>query len=97
MGINLMGIRFIFDMGSALDIVLTETECKTIIDGWLKGELKPIIGNPNMGINDNPNGWAVRSEMIRGICMLPLQPQGQVQPATPQQFGTFNASGLPIR
>ena len=94
MASELQGLKFILER-SILDIVLPENECKKIIDDWLAGKLPKIIGNPNQLIA-GANGWAVRTDTIVGLAMLPL-PQPNMQnpyPQSPQQLGAFTKSGI---
>lgn len=81
---NQIGIKFVLQQ-SFLQVLVTESEANVIIDGFLKGTLAPRIGN-------SASGWAIATEDIKAVHMVPLdafQPQVAGRP----WFG--GASGLP--
>jgi hypothetical protein len=64
-----VGVRFLLHGGVYVDVVLLESEARGIMDGFHKGTLKEIIGQP-----DHVQGpWVIRTSNIQAIQMGQLQ------------------------
>lgn len=87
----MIGLKFLFDRGTFLNIVLEESKAREIITAFLSGNLDKILGQ-----TDNPLGlWAIKSDTIVAIHSVPLDQQPVVQqaPQVPSPFPWMGASG----
>ena len=63
---NRVGLRFVLEHAAFIQVVVPEAEACRIIQSWIGGTLKPIIGNADLV----DGGWAVRTTAIIGIHKL---------------------------
>ena len=72
-------LRFLLEHGAFMQIIVPEAEARQIIQGWIAGSLKQIMGNPDLTVG----GWAVRVSAIIGIHLVTNE---GVQVVPPNQF-----------
>ena len=67
-----VGLKFLLDGFSFVQIVLKEEEAKQIVLGYIAGSLKPIIGGTENTLGGGV--WAVQTSVIRAIHSVPVEP-----------------------
>jgi len=75
-----VAVRFLLQGGVYVDVIMLEQEARGIMDGFHKGTLREVIGEPF----HQHGPWVVRTKDIQAIQM------GQVQ--TAQQYQTIPTS-----
>jgi hypothetical protein len=84
---RVLGLKFILEGGSFLQILVPEHEAQHIIRSWLSGTLKGIIGND--GAETTGGGWGVDMSRVEAVHTIPVeqpatyQPPPQPRPVTP--------------
>lgn len=63
---NKVSLRFLLEHGAFMQITVPEPEARQIIQGWIAGALKQIIGNADLTVG----GWATRVSAIIGIHLV---------------------------
>ena len=85
---KMIGVRFMLEGTSFIMAVMPDEEAKQIINGFINGSLKKVVGNVQ-------GGWAIRVDDIQGIHTVPLEQMGQM--GVPQNPLCYDSSGLPLR
>lgn len=84
---NLVGLKFLLDYASFVSVAVSEIEARGIIDGWMKGSLKSVIGSTE---SFPSAGWAVKVGSIQAIHLFPLEiQQGPMTPGGKLISGYF--------
>lgn len=86
---NWIGLRFILEHGSFLQVVTTASEAAQLIQDWASGQARLKDRLTFHGTNQF-GSWAVKTDSIRGIHTFSLE---QAQQQFPQQATLTPSSG----
>ena len=87
---NPLAILFNLTGGRQVPVILSEAEAKQYFQAWLAGSLPPRFGQPNAELP-----WAIRTEDISSVQILPVERIMEQQQGQPQQTRQVVSPGLP--
>lgn len=70
-----IGLVFILEGNAFMKVVVPEAEARQIVDAFMMGTLKDVIGNDDCKTPIGYGAWAVHTKSIRGIHTVPLEEQ----------------------